>query len=333
VQGQSVPTYDENTVKGFAKAFSGWAYGGLDNTKPSAFHNHDENDERLWRVPMIAWPMWHSTGTKQLLNGTVLPAGQSAEKDMADALDNIFNHPNVGPFFARQMIQRLVTSNPSADYVRRVATVFNNNGAGVRGDLKAVIKAVLLDAEARDDTQASNPRFGKQREPVLRLAAFLRGLNASSANGRNSLHYLDSSDDALGQSPLLAPSVFNFYSPAYRPAGPLAQAGLVAPEFQITSETTVVGSLNFFASLFNNAGYGWDDSKLNFNYEPLMALAHDAAALVERLDLLFFCKQMSTNSKQRLTTLVGAMTPNDRTGRVKAALLLTAMSPDFVIQK
>ena len=331
--GVPLPTYDEAMVKGFAAAFSGWSYGGLDNTRSSTFHDHDENDEALWIQPMKAWAMHHSPGPKSLLDGRVLPAGQTPEKDMADALDSIFRHPNVGPFIGRQLIQRLVTSNPSPAYIARVAAVFNDNGAGVRGDLRAVVRAVLLDAEARSETAATQPRMGKQREPVLRLAAFLHALGAESRNGRNSIHYLDGADDALGQSPLLAPSVFNFYSPNYRPAGPVAAAGMVAPEFQITTETTVVGSLNFFADLFDSGGYGSGDSRLVLKLEPLMALANDPAALIDRLDLLFFCRQMSAATRERLRTLVTAIPAADRKRRVTSALLITALSPDFVIQK
>ncbi len=326
--GKTQPTYDENVVKGFAKAFSGWSYGGLDNSKPDLFHNHDDNDESLWVVPMKAWAGYHSPDEKTLLDGKLLPPGQSPEKDLADALDTIFQHPNVPPFFAKQLIQRLVTSNPSPAYVGRVAAVFINDGAGVRGNLKAVLRAVLLDAEARGDTPAAN--VAKQREPVIRFANFLRGLGARSASGLNRIQYLDSADDALGQSPLLAPSVFNFYSPAYRPAGPIAAQGWVAPEFQISGETAVAGSLNFFAELIRGGGYGWPEQhRLKIDYGPLAAL--DANALVDRLDLLFFNLGMSASTRQRLLQLLGAI--DSKTESVKAALIVTALSPDHVIQR
>ena len=332
-QGLPIPTYDENVVKGFAQAFTGWSYGGLDNTNDKQFHDHDDNDESLWVVPMKPWATYHSPGSKTLLDGRVLPAGQSPQKDMKDALDTIFNHPNVGPFFCRQIIQRLVTSNPSAAYIRRIATVFNDNGTGVRGDLKAVVRAVLLDPEARGDGAAAQPRFGKQREPVVRFANFLRAMNATSKNGTNSIHYLDSADDALGQSPLLAPSVFNFYSPNFRPAGPAAQAGMVAPEFQITSETTVVGSLNFFSSLFGSMGYGSGDSRLVLDARAFFDVAGDPAALVALIDLLFFCQQMSSSTRDRMIRMLTNLPASNKDARVKAALLLTAMSADYVIQK
>lgn len=326
--GKTQPTYDESVVKGFAKAFSGWSFGGLDNSKNSQFHNHDDNVEALWTVPMKAWAAFHSSGDKTLLDGKTLTGGQTPEKDLGDALDTIFQHPNVPPFFAKQLIQRLVTSNPSPAYVGRVAAVFVNDGSGVRGNLKAVVRAVLLDAEARGDSPANN--VAKQREPVIRFANFLRGLGAKSASGLNRIQYLDSSDDALGQSPLLAPSVFNFYSPAYRPAGPIAAQGWVAPEFQISGETAVAGSLNFFAELVDSGGYGWPEQhRLNLDLASLAAL--DAKSMIDRLDLLFFNLGMSDTTRQRLATLVGAL--DSKTESVKAALIVTALSPDHVIQR
>ncbi len=322
------PTYDENVVKGFAKAFSGWSFGGLDNSKNTQFHNHDDNIEGLWVVPMKAWASYHSPSDKLLLDGKTLTGGQTPEKDMQDALDTIFQHPNVPPFFAKQLIQRLVTSNPSPAYVGRVAAVFVNDGAGMRGNLKAVVRAVLMDAEARGDSPAAN--VAKQREPVIRFANMLRGLGAKSASGLNRIQYLDSSDDALGQSPLLAPSVFNFYSPGYRPAGPIAAQGWVAPEFQISGETAVAGSLNFFADLFQSGGYGWpEEHRLKLDLASLAAL--DTVALIDRLDLLFFGLGMSSSTRQRLATLVGAI--DSKTESVKAALIVTALSPDHVIQR
>ena len=145
---------------------------------------------------------------------------------------------------------------------------------------------------------------------------------------------MDSADEALGQSPLLAPSVFNFYAPAYRPAGPLTAAGMAAPEFQITSETSSAGSLNFFYHLFKGGGYGWPEQhRLALDLAPLEALAADPPALVDRLDLLFFTLQMSPSTRQRLVTLLQALPAKDPKARVRSALTLMAMSPDFVVQR
>ncbi|MDH5264217.1 MAG: DUF1800 family protein, partial [Betaproteobacteria bacterium] len=281
--GQPIPTYDEAAVKGLAAAFTGWNFAGNDTSKPSVFDPAKEN----WVDPLLPWEMWHDNGVKTLFDGITLPANQGARKDMKDALDAIFHHPNVGPFIGRQLIQRFVTSNPSPGYIARVAATFNDNGQGVRGDLRAVLRAVLLDPEARDLAKTAEPGWGKQREPVIRFANFLRGLNARSPSGRNRIWYLDSADEGLNQSPLLAPSVFNFFSPNYRHPGALAAAGLVAPEFQVTTETSMVGGLNFFARLIRNGYYGRDDTRLSFDLAPLNALAADPAALADRLNLLF----------------------------------------------
>jgi hypothetical protein len=240
--------------------------------------------------------------------------------------------PNVAPFICRQLIQRLVTSNPSPAYLRAVSLVFNNNGGGVRGDLRAVVRAILLHPEARDPNLGANGRFGKQREPVLRFANFLRALGATSASGRNGIHQLDGSDNSLGQSPLLAPTVFNFFKPDYAQAGPIMDQGLVAPEFQITTETTLVGGLNFFARLINNEGFGNGETRLRIDYTALQALAADPAALVAHLDLLFFHGQMSDATRQRITTMLAAIPANDTKRRVKSALIVTSLSPDHVIQ-
>jgi uncharacterized protein (DUF1800 family) len=334
--GKTVATYAEPEVKGFAKAFSGWTFASQNPAQPNQFHKADQNLDSNWVTPMRAFASMHSPEPKKLLGNVTLPGGQSPEKDLEDALDNIFNHPNVGPFIGRQLIQRMVTSNPSPAYIQRVATAFANNGAGVRGDLKAVVQAVLLDPEARAASAAQPANYGKQREPVIRFATFLRALGATSQNGVNSIHYLDSADDGLGQSPLLAPSVFNFYSPNFRQPGVVAKAGLYSPEFQITTETSVVGSLNFFSSFINSEGYGNGASRLKLDLAPLQALAATPASLVDRIDALLFAYQMSATTRARMLQMVGAMPGNSasqRKDRVKAALIITAMSPDFVIQK
>lgn len=336
--GKPLPTYDEDTVKGFAQAFTGWHFAGNATTNPDKFAKSKEN----WILPLIPWSSKHSTGTKKLLNGTVLPAGQTPEMDLKQALDNIFNHPNVGPFIGKQLIQRFVTSNPSPGYVSRVSAVFDNNGMGVRGDLGATLKAVLMDAEARDLTRETDPKWGKQREPVVRFANVLRAFDVTSKNGRNKIHYLDSSDDALGQSPLLAPSVFNFFSPAYTRPGKLAQAGLVAPEFQITNEIQTIGTANFFYQLVRNEGYGGGDSKVKLDLSTAKGIANDAVKLTDYLAGLFSHGEFSATTRQQILDAInalpirgnnGAGSTSERTARVRAALTLAILSPDFVIQK
>jgi uncharacterized protein (DUF1800 family) len=333
--GKPIATYDQSVVEGMAAAFTGWSFAGNDTNNPAIFDPAKEN----WLLPLQAWPSQHDTNAKNLFDGIVLPAGQSPQQDMKGALDALFNHPNVGPFIGRELIQRLVTSNPSPAYIGRVAAVFANNGQGVRGDLKAVIHAILLDPDARDLAKLSDAKFGKQREPVVRFANFLRAFNARSTSGRNKIWYLDNADDGLGQSPLLAPSVFNFFSPNYRQPGAIAAAGLVAPEFQITTETSMVGQLNFFATLIKNAGYGSGDTRLAMDLAPQTTLAADPAKLADNLNLLLLDGSMSAGLRSTLINTLAAL-PGPKTGsgssvsdRVKAALIMISLSPEFAIQK
>ncbi len=332
--GQPVPTYDQSVVQGLAAAFTGWNFNGNDTTKPSVFDPAKPD----WLNPMVPWEMWHDLSAKKLFDGITLPAGQGARKDMSDALNALFNHQNVGPFFGRLLIQRFVTSNPSPAYIGRVAAAFANNGQGVRGDLRATLRAVLLDPEARSLAKTTEPGWGKQREPVIRFANFLRGFNATSTSGRNHIWYLDSADEGLNQSPLLSPSVFNFFSPNYRQPGALSAAGLVAPEFQVTTETSMVGGLNFFANLVKNGSYGSGDTKLTLNFTELNAMANNPAALADRLNLLLFAGGMSEATRTTIITTLNAMAAaktgtSTVTDRVKAALILVALSPEYVIQK
>jgi uncharacterized protein (DUF1800 family) len=194
------------------------------------------------------------------------------------------------------------------------------------------VRAILLDPEARDPALRAGGRGGKLREPVLRLATTLRALGASNATGRNSIHELDSTDSSMGQSPLLAPSVFNFFSPGYRPPGAVAAAGLVAPELQIATEASVAASLNFLRRVLTGGGIGGGDGRMTISLDDLKALAATPAALVDRIDLLWCCAQMSASTRQRLLDLVGAIAASQPRERVLAALTLTLLSPDHLVQ-
>ena len=328
-QGRTTATYDQPVVEGFAQAFTGWNFAGNDTTSNSAFYWPKEN----WIEPMVAWPKRHSPGTKLLLDGRVLPAGQTPQQDLKDALDNVFGHPNVGPFVARRLIQFLVTSNPSPAYVGRVAAKFNDNGAGVRGDLKAVVRATLTDPEARDLNLASSPTFGKLREPVIRFTHLMRATHAVAANGRNSVWWLDSPEDGLGQSPLLAPSVFNFFSPFFARPGTIAQAGLVSPEFQIHTETQVVGNANFFANIMWNRAFGFKDAgKLKMDLTAWTTLAASPTALVDEINLVFAANTLSLSTRASMANAVATVPSSKATERVRVALTLLMVSPDFVVQ-
>ena len=327
--GKVIPTYDQKIVEGLAKVFTGWSHAGNDTKDANAFFNYKEN----WQAPMQAWAMHHSEGAKTILSGVTLPAKQTPEKDLKDALDVIANHSNVGPFVGKRLIQALVTSNPSPGYVERVARTFNNNGNGIRGDLKSVLRAILLDSEARAAPSADAAKYGKQREPVLRFTQLMRAANAKADNGRNSVWWLDSADDALGQSPLLAPSVFNFFSPLYTRAGPLAQAGLVAPEFQISTEAQVVGATNFLHNVVASEGFGYrDEGKLKFNLANYAALESKPSDLVDALALVLTNGQLSDASRAIIVGSVNKL--GTQAGeRTKAAMTLLLATPDFVIQR
>jgi endo-chitodextinase len=326
--GAPIPAYDQKTVEALAKVFTGWSHGGNDLADAQAFFNPKEN----WMQPMQAWPAHHSPGAKTIF-GQAIPAAQSPEADLKAALDVIANHPNVGPFIGKRLIQAMVTSNPSPAYIARVTTAFNNNGSGVRGDMKALIRAVLLDEEARNPRAAEVKTFGKQREPVLRFTQLMRAMNAKAENQRNSVWWLDNADDSLGQSPLLAPSVFNFFSPNFTRAGAIAQAGLVAPEFQITTETQIVGSTNFLHRAVFSGGFGYrDEGKLKLDFSAMRPLEADPVRLVDALALLLTNGQLSDATRNVVIEAVTKQNESDH-WRTKTALVLLLASPDFVIQR
>ncbi|MFN0109185.1 MAG: DUF1800 family protein [Blastocatellia bacterium] len=332
--GLPIATYDNDTVKGFAHVFTGWSYGWFPKTEQNwLYPNVWHNGSQFWRAPMQVWPNHHSTLSKKLLDGATLPANQTPEKDLKDALDNIFNHPNVGPFIARQLIQRLVTSNPSPGYVYRVAQKFNNNGSGVRGDMKAIIRAILTDYEARSLEMLTNQGFGKMREPVIRFAHLLRVGNFTCICGTFPIYWMDSPEDALGQNPMRSPTVFNFFEPTYSHPGHLSSAGLHSPEFQITNETSIIGLSDFLHYVIRD-GFKWEPTKpLIPNYSDLAALAGTPRQLIDHLDLVMTGGGMSAALKAQLLTSLTGMNPNEPTKRVTMALHLIMTSPDYVIQK
>jgi uncharacterized protein (DUF1800 family) len=249
---------------------------------------------------------------------------------MRQALDHLYAHPNVGPFWSRQLIQRLVTSNPSPDYVRRVARVFADDGSGRRGHLGAVIRAVLLDDEARGPAALASPGAGKLREPILRFTAWARAFGATASGDAWTIGNTSDAATRLGQSPLRSPSVFNFFRPGYVPPNSaIAAASMVAPEFQITHESSVVGYLNFMqATIASGRG------DVRADYTPLLPLAGDAAALVAEADLLLAAGQLDAATRQAITTAVQAMpaaSDANRLARIHATLLLVMASPEFLV--
>ena len=311
--GNPIPTYTQDTIEGFAHTFTGWTYP----TKAGAtarFRNPE-----YYGGPMIPFDSHHDTGTKLLLNGTTLPAGGTAQADLTAALQNIFNHPNVGPFISRQLIERLVTSNPSPEYVGRVAAVFADNRTGVRGDLKAVVMAILLDQEARrgDDPAQVQPSDGKLKEPVLFIANLLRAMNGMSDGASLS----DRASD-MKQPPFFSPSVFNFYHPDHMIDG----TNLFGPEFEIFDTSTDIARINFVNSLV----YGSVSSTTTVDISGYVPLAANPDQLVTAVAAVMLHGQVSDSMRATLVTTLSGISDNTR--RTKAAFYLIGSSSQFQVQ-
>lgn len=338
--GKPIETYSSTDIGGLAKVFTGWSWAGPDKSD-NRFFGSNADPNRDW-LPMQSYPKYHSVSAKSFLGVTIAPQSTpDPEGSLKTALDTLFNHPNVGPFFGKQLIQRLVTSNPSPQYVSRVAAAFNNNGQGVRGDMRAVIKAVLLDDEARTSFNLSFANTGKLREPVVRLANWMRAFNASSTSGRFLMTNLDDPLYGLSQTPMRSPTVFNFYRPGYVPPNTsIANAGLVAPEMQITAETSVVGYLNFMRDVIpNGAGTSRD---VKADYSSLIPLATTPDQMLDQLNLSLMANQMSGNLRSQILTAVNSISiPTNNTAnadaakknRVYLAVFLTMASPEYLVQK
>jgi uncharacterized protein (DUF1800 family) len=349
--GQPVETYDQDDIVGLSRVFTGFSWAGPDTQNGRFFGSDtptpDPNREVL---PMQAYPQFHSTSVKSFL-GTTIPAQSNADPrtDLRVALDTIFNHPNVAPFFGRQMIQRLVTSNPSPGYVARVSQAFNNGkftrkdwtvGTGRRGDLRATIAAILLDDEARDMAKTADPTFGKVREPVLRLGAWMRAFNARSTSGSFLLGVTDDAAGSLGQSAMRAPSVFNFYRPGYVPPNTaIAAANLVAPEFQIIHEVSVAGYANFMRTTVQSGVGSNSPRDIQADYTAELALASDPDKLIDRMDLLLTYGTLSAETRSAMRDALNSVTINasnptpGRQNRVYLAALFALSAPEFVVQK
>ncbi|NOU00304.1 MAG: DUF1800 domain-containing protein [Gallionella sp.] len=320
-------TYTSDDIKGLAKVFTGWSWYGTDKTD-TRFFGGTPDPNRDW-LPMQNYPKFHETLPKAFL-GVTIPANTSGEESLKFALDTLFNHPNVGPFIGRKLIQRLVTSNPSHAYIGRVAKVFADNGQGVRGDMKAVIKAVLLDPEAM--TFSSADSAGKLREPVIRLANWMRAFNATSSSGHFLVGNIDDPLHQLGQTPMRSPTVFNFFKPEYIPPNSaIAAANLVAPEMQITEETSVVGYLNYMRNAIPNGTGSSNDIKANYTAE--LALAATPELLVDRINLLLLQNNMSAGLRSQILAAINSTPGNTAQNKVYLAIFLTMASPEYLVQK
>lgn len=329
--GKPIPTYSQADVENLARIFTGWHWAGM-----SSFYDYEPN----WLEPMQAYSGFHDRNAKRFMNQT-FPAGNNAtgSKELKRALDILFQHPNVGPFISRQLIQRLVTSNPTPAYISRVAAKFNDNGQGVRGDLKAVVRAILLDTEARNGHKTKPQDFGKLREPVLRISHVWRAFRAPGV-GPQGIFPLDYSDEAIGQGPLTSPSVFNFFSPNYAPPGELRTQGYLAPEMQLVNESLLTSADNFMAYnvVFQYIGnpYSDEDSvRIDLSYEK--TLASNIPALLDHLNLVLMSGTMSSTQRKDLTRRMQDFEPGSYPewdyDRAAEAIYLIVASPQYLVQK
>lgn len=331
--GDPIPTYGNAEITEFAKVFTGLGLQG-----PGAAFGGQAGDRRL---PMVMYEDHHEPGPKTLLGGYTIPAGQTGMEDVEEAVAHLADHPNVGPFLALRLIQRLVKSNPSPAYIERVAAVFDDDGTGARGNLGAVVRAILMDDEARRDPSEESDGF--LREPFLRWVSLLRAFDARSTSGE----YLVEGailGFLMGQHPMSSPSVFNFFQPDFAPNGPIQRAGLKAPEFQITTDTSVVWIANFATYfLFGppavpiavdslRAGTLTEDEiVLALDLDDERAIADDIDALLDRLDVLLTYGTLSSSTRDTIAAVLADPLLVDPDARVRAAIHFILMSPDYAV--
>jgi uncharacterized protein (DUF1800 family) len=340
--GKPIETYNNADVMALAKVFTGWSWGFPDNeltTQNFRWGSPDYStakDRRIDLQRMKNYPGQHSTAEKKLFTGKpwalTIPANGTADNDLRLALDALFNHPNVGPFIGRQLIQRLVTSHPSPAYVARVAAAFNNNGRGVRGDMAAVVRTILLDPEARSAASSA-----KLREPALRVTHWMRAMGATSTSGE----YMVQGDlDPLGQRVFAPASVFSYFRPGYIPAGTaLATAGATAPEFQIVNEGSTASWVNLARSMAGS-GIGWTGSTQDL-VSPMttpisLVSTGNVNALIEHLNLLLFAGKMSPELKFDILDAVSGVAGSDANShayRARIALFVALASPEFLVMR
>lgn len=344
--GQPIPTYSNTDVMGLAAVFTGFSWQIPGDTSDDGWSNccmyvGPGYGEEL--LPMTAYPDHHSTVEKDFL-GVTIPASGSPDPngDLKIALDTIFNHPNLPPFFCKQMIQHLVTSNPSPAYVNRVAQVFINDGTGVRGNLQAVITAILMDPEARDSaTFVGNPQYGKVRESLLRYTEWARAFTAQSRTGSFDMGSTEDPIYGLGEMWLRSPTVFNWFAPGYTPPNsPISSAGLLSPEMQMTNVSTVVGFINYLQGAIGSNAQGGPDVFSYYSTEMTLAATPDQ--LLDRINLLLMSGQMSSTLYNQILAAISAIPiPSGDQNAINAALLsrvqtavyLTVASPDYAAQQ
>lgn len=323
--GNPIPTYSESDVQGFARAYTGWTFSNADGSAPTKF----PNNSTAYDYPMQSVAANHDTGTKTVLGGVVLPAGQTAQQDLTASLDIIFNHPNMGPFVSRQLIQHLVSSNPSPAYVSRVAAVFANNGNGVRGDMKAVITAILMDPEARAADANPTADGGHLREPILYITNVMRalGFTPTDPNAGADYAYMSLSNSAsnLSQRPMRSGSVFNFFPPSYVIPG----TPINAPEFGLENTASVMLRLSLADSFVNNKISGFTVDLSATSALGVMG-ASNPGQLVDTLAATLMHSQLPANIMTAIVNHITTIT-NNPAMRVRVAIYLIITSSNYKI--
>jgi hypothetical protein len=320
---QTVPTYDQTIVNAFARVFTGWTFAAAQTTGITNYID-----------PMRVIANNHDNGAKTLLRSVTLPAGQTAAKDLKDALDNIFQDPNVGPFIGKQLIQHLVTSNPSPAYVERITNVFNNDVDNERGDLRAVVRAILLDPEARQPSN-QNSQSGHLIHPVLLVTNLLRALNARSADGTGqSDGYLNPQSVNMGMDVFSPPSVFSYFSPS----GAVPGTSLRGPEFGLLNTSTALRRANFvnmlvFNRIVASSNYPFNPSGTSLDFSALQMLAGNPQALVDTLNTLMMCGRMSSEMRSAVISAVQAVTSSNTLKRARTAVYLIATSSQYQVER
>jgi uncharacterized protein (DUF1800 family) len=325
--GNMIPTYTQAQVQAFARAYTGWTYANVGGTPLTRFPNNTGN----YDSPMAAYEPAHDITAKVLLNGTTLPAGQTSAQDLDGALANLFADPNVGPFVGRQLIQHLVTSNPSPAYVRRVSNVFGDNGSGVRGDLSAVVRAILMDPEARaGDT---NPNFdgGHLREPMLYMTNMIRGLGFVNTDVNGYWGTLSNYSGNLSERPYGSGSVFNFFPPNYVIPGTTTNA----PEFSLENTASAVLRLSLANSVVYNGISGFrvdlgSTSALGIMASKTGNAMTDSGNLVDALAVIFMHGQIPANMRAAIVNHIATLT--DIGQRVRVATYLVITSSQYKVQ-
>lgn len=316
-QGNLQPTYDNQNVESFARAFTGLRKAP------------DEAVE--WIADMVVNESRHDTAPKLLLDGSFLPAGQSTMEDINAVLDHLFNHPNTPPFVSRLLIQRMTGSNPTPAYLGRVADIFRDNGSGVRGDLQAVLKAILLDPEARNTHILADDALGRVQEPLLAALHVARSFHLQAMEG--DCFFIKTLDQLIGQHPYRSPSVFNFYLPDYQEPGEVTDRHLYAPEFQVINDSSIIHLANLIHTLVHHGMMdGWNNRKsptalLDLSYEE--GLAADADQLLAHLSEILTNGLLEAETRASIQAAVEAVPVNDPGARVKAAISLIAITPEF----